>query len=197
MLFHRSIQARPPAAVIPSAAKRCEGSAVFSVRKFNLLFSAGIAVCLLLAAAPSAFPVQDDITRRRQEYDRERDPVDKAKKLPKLGQAHLDAARRAIRDDNIPLAITLLQEHRDLIAATREALLEAVPNPEKKSGGFKQMEIHVRKSLDQMTDIIAEAPASDRAPFEAIRDDLARISRLLIRDLFPRQPGAGPPRSNP
>jgi hypothetical protein len=151
----------------------------------------------LLAAAPPALSIQDDITRRRQEYDRERDAVGKAKKLPKLGEAHLEAARRAIRDDNIPLAIALLQEHRDLVAATREALLEAVPNPEKKSGGFKQMEIHVRKSLDQMTDLIAEAPVSDRAPFEAIRDDLARISRLLIRDLFPRQPGAAPPRSNP
>jgi len=133
--------------------------------------------------------------RRRQEFDRERDPVDKAKKLPKLGEAHFNAARRAIRDDNIPLAITLLQEHRDLIDSTRQALLAAIPNPEKKPSGFKQVEIHVRKSLDQMTDLIAEAPANERAPFEALRSDLDRIGRQLIRDLFPRQPGA-PPRSN-
>jgi hypothetical protein len=151
----------------------------------------------LLAIAPPALTTQDEISRRRQEYERQRDAVGKAKKLPKLGEAHLDAARRAIRDDNIPLAITLLQEHRDLLTSTREALLAAIPNPEKKPSGFKQMEIHVRKSLDQMTDIIAEAPASERAPFEAIRADLDRLNRQLIRDLFPRQPGTAPPRSNP
>lgn len=151
----------------------------------------------LLACALPSLAVQDEIMRRRQEFDRERDPVNKAKKLPRLGEAHLDAARRALREENIPLAITLLQEHRDLIDSTRQALLAAIPNPEKKPSGFKQMEIHVRKSLDQMTDIIAEAPASERAPFEAIRADLDKINRQLIRDLFPRQPGAAPPRSNP
>ena len=156
-----------------------------------------LAMTLSLLAFPPLSPAaQDDIMRRRQEFDRERDPVDKAKKLPKLGEAHFEAARRAIRDENIPLAITLLQEHRDLIDSTRQALLAAIPNPEKKPSGFKQMEIHVRKSLDQMTDIIAEAPAADRAPFEAIRSDLDKINRQLIRDLFPRQPGAAPPRSN-
>lgn len=149
----------------------------------------------LVAAAPPP-STQDDIMRRRQEYDRERDPVNKAKRLPRLGEAHIAAARRAIREDNIPLAITLLQEHRDLIDSTRQALLAAIPNPEKKPSGFKQVEIHVRKSLSQMADIIAETPASERAPFEAIRADLDRLNRQLIRDLFPRQPGAAPPRSN-
>lgn len=150
-----------------------------------------------LAAAPHALALQDEISRRRQEYDRERNPVGKAKKLPKLGDAHFAAARQAVREENFPLAITLLQEYRDLVVTTREALIEAVPNPEKKPSGFKQMEIHLRKSLDQMTDIIAEAPASERAPFESIRADLDRLNRQLIRDLFPRQPGAAPPRRNP
>lgn len=149
---------------------------------------------LLSAAPPPAS--QDEILRRRQEYDRERDPVNKAKRLPRLGEAHIAAARRAIRDDNVPLAITLLQEHRDLIDSTRQALLAAIPDPEKKPSGFKQVEIHVRKTLAQMADIIAEAPVSERPPLEAIRADLERLNRQLIRDLFPRQPGLAPPRSN-
>jgi len=156
-----------------------------------------ILITAVLLAAPDSFAFQDEITRRRQEYDRERDAVGKAKKLPKLGDAHFAAARRALRDENFPLAITLLQDYRDLVSTTRDALLAATPDPEKRPSGFKQMEIHVRKSLDQMADIIGEAPLSERPPFESIRADLEKISKQLIRDLFPRQPGAAPPRSNP
>ncbi|MGH9816901.1 MAG: hypothetical protein ACRD5F_16785 [Candidatus Acidiferrales bacterium] len=141
------------------------------------------------AAELSASQDNDDLARRRRDYEREDDAVGKAKKIPKLGDAQFAAARTAMRDAKYADAVQLLTEYRDLVFTTHEMLLAEVPNPEKKSGGFKHMEIHVRKSLHQLEDIIAAAPLNEREPLEAIRADLEKISRQLIRDLFPRQPG--------
>jgi len=140
---------------------------------------------------------QDDLARRRREFDSQTTPVAKAKKLPNLGDAQFEAARRAMRDAKFDEALRLLLDYRDLVTSTRQALLAVVPNPEKKSAGFKQMEIHVRKSLDKMTDIVADAPVEQRGLFEAIRADLDAIGKLLIRDLFPRQPGRTPSGKQP
>lgn len=157
-------------------------------------------LALLLAAAVSApelVAVQDDIARRRREYDSQTTAVSKARKVPNLGDAQFNAARRAMQDSKFDEALRLLQDYRNVVYSTREALLAAVPNPEKRSNGFKQMEIHVRKSLDKMTDIISNAPLNQREAFQAIRADLEAISKLLIRDLFPRQPGRTPAGKQP
>jgi len=157
----------------------------------GLLAAAALLLVTLDAVA------QDDLARRRREYDSQSTPVGKAKKVPKLGDAQFEAARRAMQDAKYDEALRLLHDYRELVTTTREALLAVVPNPEKKSAGFKQMEIHVRKSLDRMTDIIAETPLEQRATFEALRSELDAISKLLIRDLFPRQPGRTPPGKQP
>lgn len=142
-----------------------------------------------LAASLSAASLQDDVSRRRRDYDNQRNAVGKAKKVPKLGDAQFAAARAAMRASQYDEALRILTEYRDIVFTTRDLLLAEVPNPEKKSGGFKQMEIHVRKSLESMADIISDAPVMQREAFEAIRNDLDRVNKLLIKDLFPRQPG--------
>ncbi len=153
-------------------------------------FLLAVTVALTLGAAElGARQDNEDLARRRRDYEREDDAVGKAKKIPKLGDAQFAAARAAMRDAKYADALQLLTEYRDLVFATHDLLLAEVPNPEKKSGGFKHMEIHVRKSLHQLEDIIAEAPLNEREPLHAIRADLEKISRQLIRDLFPRQPG--------
>ncbi|MGH9794724.1 MAG: hypothetical protein ACRD5G_08130 [Candidatus Acidiferrales bacterium] len=154
------------------------------VSSFTLLFAMALG-----AAKLPALQDDNDLSRRRRDYEREDDAVGKAKKIPKLGDAQFAAARTAMRDAKYADAVQLLTEYRDLVFATHEMLLAEVPNPEKKSSGFKHMEIHVRKSLHQLEDIIAGAPLNEREPLEAIRGDLEKISRQLIRDLFPRQPG--------
>jgi len=126
------------------------------------------------------------------DYDKQKSAVGKAKKVPKLGDAHLNAARAALRGPDPVEALRLMEEYRDIVFSTRELLLAEVPNPEKKSGGFKHMEMHVRRVLHQMEDIIADAPLTLRESFEEVRADLEKIDKLLIRDLFPRQPGLAP-----
>lgn len=155
------------------------------VSALTLLFAIALGAAKLPASQDD-----NDLSRRRRDYEREDGAVGKAKKIPKLGDAQFAAARAAMRDAKHADALQLLTEYRDLVVATHEMLLAEVPNPEKKSGGFKQMEIHVRKSLHQLEDIIAGAPLSEREPLEAIHADLEKMSRQLIRDLFPRQPGA-------
>ncbi len=156
----------------------------------NPLLSAFLcATALSFLLATSIASTQDNLARRRAEYDRESDPVDKAKKLPKLGDAQFAAARQAARREDYATAAKRVEEYRDEVARCREALRAAVPNPEKKPAGFKHLEIHVRRSLQRLADLVAAAPLNRRAPFEAVRADLEKLHRQLLLDLFPRQPG--------
>jgi hypothetical protein len=61
-------------------------------------------------------------------------------------------------------------------------------NAEKKPGGFKHLEIHLRQGLRRLEDVIIAIPVKHREPFEAIRKRLEEIDRELIDLLFPRKP---------
>jgi hypothetical protein len=157
------------------------------------------ALSFLLVASPAG--AQDDLARRRAEYDRETNPVNKAKKLPRMGDAQFAAARQAVRREDYAAAAKLVEEYRDEVTRMLEALRAAVSNPERNPAGFKHLEIHVRRSLERLADLIAETPLNHRSPFETVRADLEKVNRQLLLDLFPQQPGGKgrrtPSRSQP
>ena len=52
-------------------------------------------------------------------------------------------------------------------------------------GGFKELQIGLRQTIRRFDDLIFALPSDDRAPFEAVRSDLAATQNALINELFP------------
>jgi len=156
------------------------------VLRFLRAWAAGAA---LLLSVPGVVPNQARLEELRAQFNHESDPVHKAKILPKLGDAQFELIRKEANADNDAEALRVLQEYRDDVRSVLAALKASGLDAEKKPAGFKQLQIHVRKSIRQLKERILQLPYEQRDPFEAIRRELEQVDKELIDMLFPRQPG--------
>jgi hypothetical protein len=161
-------------------------------RSFNLpllpcLLFASLALCP--RAQGQAQSPQELLAQYKEKFAKETDPVHRAKSLSKLGEAQIsDFTRRATADD-IAGAFLTLTAYRDEVRSVFEGLKATGNNPEKKSDGFKDLQIHLRKTLWELDRVASLVPTERRPEFHDIHEELERIHNDLIHMLFPREPG--------
>ena len=141
---------------------------------------------LVLSCAPLLLQTRttDFLTR----FEHETDPVHRAKLMPRLGDEQFHEIAKEISDGNLPEALTILKKYHDEVALCTKELDAKVSDPEKHSGGFKELEISVRQSLRRLDELLVSMTGEEQKPFLEVREDLDRMNRHLVRELFPRQP---------
>jgi hypothetical protein len=146
--------------------------------------------CVLLAglAWPGLTDAQDGAAAARPKFAAQGSPVDRARAFPKYGDVLVRELRKVVTAGDFVRAEEILTEYRDLARQLHANLRAAVPDPEKRSNGFKQLQIHVRKTTRDAAETLAAVPVDLRPPFQFLRDELDRLDRALIEDLFPRRP---------
>ena len=163
-----------------------------SPRLRRALLAAALGSMMLPAAG-----AQDRITELTKEYSQTRDAVRRAKLLPKLGDLQFEQARKELDAGNYAQALRVMQAYRDEARSATAALKATSVNAERRPGGFKQLQIHVRKGVRELDQTLMALPDSQREPFETLRKDLLAIEKELIDLLFPRQPEKLPAREKP
>ncbi len=116
------------------------------------------------------------------------DPVRKAKDVVRQGQVQLEQMRREVKKENYGEALRVLGEYRDAVKSAHRGLKASGRDAEKKPGGFKNLQIHIRQSLQRLDHTILSIPVEQRGPFAAARRELDTMDHELIDALFPRQP---------
>jgi hypothetical protein len=149
-----------------------------------------ISVFPLAAASPAA--PQDHTAEYREKYEKESDPVRKARALGNYGDWQVNEFVRQANTNEFDAALATLTAFRNEMKFCFDALKARGVNAERKPDGFKDLEIHLDKSLWKLDRAVALVPSSSRPAFQDIRDDLGRIHTELIRMLFPRVPGGSP-----
>ncbi len=148
---------------------------------------------LLMLAALALLPLHglhaQDTGELKTRMNAAGNAVERARAFPRYGEAILKEARTAANNGDYEKAEKILTEYRDTVKQLHEALRGSVPNPEKKPNGFKQLQIHVRKAIRDLEDLVASVPANLQPPFDFLRKEIERLDKALIDDLFPRQPG--------
>jgi hypothetical protein len=136
----------------------------------------------------------EDVNALQARFDRETNSVHKAKLLEKLGDAQLEQTRRASQASDYKTIGLVMEKYRDNARAAVDALKKDHPDAERHTNGFKQLQIHVHKSLREVDEVLVVAPDEFRPPLEIVRRDLASIDDELLDLLFPRHPaGKKPP----
>ena len=143
---------------------------------------------ILVFLAPVALLAQAPASALQAQFNQERDAVRKARLLPKLGDEQFRVLTAQAQAGGYAEALETLKSYRDNVAAAHAALKSSGVNAEKKPNGFKQLQMHVRKSLRVLEHITMTLPVDQREPFVAIRDELSKINDELIELLFPRRP---------
>ncbi len=151
-----------------------------------LVLSAGLGLCCASVGA------QDRVAALQTEFHRETNAVRKAKLIHKLGDAQFQEARRYGDGGDYDAVAKWMESYRDDAKAALAALKAFHPDGERHPQGYKEMQIHVRKSLKVLEETILESPESYRARLEAVRKDLIRVEDQLIAALFPPPPGKSP-----
>jgi hypothetical protein len=149
----------------------------------------------LLLAPSCAAVVQSPADRNAalvEAWKGETDPVRRAKLFPRLGDAQLAEIQRLANGEDFIKAGAGLEEYRDEVKATFQGLKDTGVDAERKPGGFKELQIHLRRALKQIDDIVRRAPEGPRVPLQVARQEIGQVNRELIDLLFPRQPGKGP-----
>ena len=148
------------------------------------LWLAALAVPLLSNPAQA----QDRTAQLRSVFDQQASAIEKAKLMPRLGEAEFRDARKEIAAGHLPEAAAILAQYRAQALLCDQGLEAAGRDAEKHPAGFKQLQISLRESLRRLNEILVGLPADDQAPFLAVHKDLDELNRRLIRKLFPRQP---------
>lgn len=130
----------------------------------------------------------DDVNSLQARFDRESNSVHKAKLLEKLGDAQLEQTRRASQASDYKTIGFVMEKYRDNARAAVDALKKDHRDAEHHTNGFKQLQIHVHKSLREVDEVLVIAPDEFRPPLEIVRRDLANIDDELLELLFPRHP---------
>jgi hypothetical protein len=130
----------------------------------------------------------DDVNSLQARFDREPNSVHKAKLLEKLGDAQLEQTRRASQASDYKTIGFVMEKYRDNARAAVDALKKDHRDAEHHTNGFKQLQIHVHKSLREVDEVLVIAPDEFRPPLEIVRRDLASIDDELLELLFPRRP---------
>ena len=155
---------------------------------------ARIAGALLLAAALLAAPLagqpqQSRLDRERSRFQSETDPIRRAKALAKLGDEKLKVLHQELSAGEFDEARELMDSHLNNVKSTIEGLKASGRDAEKKPDGFRQLEMHLRRSIRSLDEAILAMPVDERERFVEIKGELDVIDRELLQMIFPRRPG--------
>ena len=136
----------------------------------------------------SALGAAGDTPSLQARFDRETNSVRKAKLLEKLGDAQLADTRRASEASDYVTVGSVMEKYRDNARAAADALKKDHPNADRHTGGYKQLQIHVHKTIRELDEMLIIAPSEYRPPLLLVRGDLAAMDDELLQLLFPRRP---------
>ena len=150
-----------------------------------------IAPCLLillLTAAPAWAGAENralELQREREKLERERDPVGRAKIGIKISDLILDNVADSVRGGNFADMEQELSAYAATIEGAHQALVDSGRNAQKNSGGFKELEIALRKQVIKFDDYARILTTDRREPIEQAKKIAASIRNKLLKALFP------------
>jgi hypothetical protein len=145
-------------------------------------------ILLLLTVAPG-YAVNDDrakeLQKERAKLQRETDPVDRAKIGIKISDLLLEDVADAVKAGDISQMQEQLTAYSATIEGAHQTLVESGHNAQKKSGGFRELEIALRKQARKFDDYARMLTTDRREPIEAAKKLATGIRDKLLKALFP------------
>ena len=148
----------------------------------RIVFISGMALLSGWAVAGAKTP--DKLQEMQAKFDRETNAVHKAKFLEKLGDAQFEETRRASKAQEYGNVALVFEKYRDNARAALAGLKKLHRDAERQSGGYRQLEINVRRSIREVKESLLIVPEDYRPPLEIVQKDLSAIDDELIGMLF-------------
>jgi hypothetical protein len=155
---------------------------------FHGLFTVLASLAFLANCSTVARGATQSVSELQERFDREQNAVHKAKLIQKLGDAQFDALHAAEKAEDYNTAGVILEKYRDNVRAALAGLKKAQPDAERKSNGYRQLQMHVRRGIREVQEALLSAPEEVQPPLQLVRQDLIDADDELLRLLFPLPP---------
>jgi len=155
----------------------------------RIIFPAILLSLVVVSSGFARMQQQDRMREFKDKYEKENDPVRKAKALGNYGGAQIQHFVHDAGAENFDAAYAMLTAYRNEVRYVFDALKAAGYDAEKKPDGFKELEFHLRKALWQIDRTLPAVPIEHRESLQEMHDELGRIHTELIHLLFPREAG--------
>lgn len=144
-------------------------------------------VCSSLLVVCAMAPGADRLKELQDHFDKETHASSKIKALERLGVAEFESAAKAGGlGDYVEVGLTF-EKYRDNVRVTIELLRKQDPDVDRHPGGYRQLELQVRRGIREVEETLLVVPPDVRPPLGIVRQDLLNMDNELIRLLFPRR----------
>jgi hypothetical protein len=132
---------------------------------------------------------QDDkisaqLTQEREKLKRQTNPVDRTKTQIKISEFLLTLVGDAISAGDYERMQSLLDEYTDVVQDAHQTMVKTGRDAHSKPGGFKDLEIALRRQLRQLDDLGGSLSFDERDPVSKARGDVANIRDALLKALL-------------
>lgn len=153
-------------------------------------FATGLmAIILMHWAGPLLAVEQADFTkqleRERDKLQREKDPVDRTKINIKISEVLLASVSVSIQSGDYSMMERQLNEYSAAIEDAHRTMVDSGRNAQKKAGGFKDLEIALRKQVQRLDDLGRLLTVDRRPSLERVKGVATTIRNGLLKALFP------------
>jgi len=155
------------------------------------------AAVLIVALVVGSLLAQDRTAELRSRFEKEPDPVRKARLVAPLADQEFRDMHVKIDAGDLSAAAEIAGQVRDEAQASKKLLDAKSRDAEAHPEGYKQLEISVRESIRRLDDIMVSLARDDQAPLAAVRKDLDEMDRQMIHLLFPKRPEPAPAKEKP
>lgn len=132
----------------------------------------------------ASFALANNLDKLRQELARANDPIDRAKATAKLGDELIKQISNRYKAGAYTEGEQLLDEYVKAVRAAHRGLQQSGRDANRKPAGFKQLEIHLRKSARDLERIAQHAPNDSRETVVKAQSEVDSIHSELLRALL-------------
>jgi len=133
-------------------------------------------------------PKQD---RRVQQLENEKrklagtsNPESRAKSLMRIAEITLTYVSEAATATDFPKMQMYIEQYRQTVTDARDTMMRSGLDPHKKSGGYRAVEIALRKQIRGLQDIARLLPVDERQAVQETLDVVMKIRDEFIHALF-------------
>jgi hypothetical protein len=150
------------------------------------------AAVFLVALVAGSLLAQDRTAGLRSRFEKETDPVRKARQVALLADSEFRDMHEKIDAGDLAAAGEIAGRVRDEAQTSKKLLDAKSRDAEAHPDGYKQLEISVRESMRRLDDIMVSLAQDEQAPLAEVRKDLDELDRQMIHQLFPKRPETTP-----
>jgi hypothetical protein len=125
-----------------------------------------------------------DLQKEKDRLNRATDPVRRTKSQIKISEILLGLTSDAIRTGDLDGMQQRLDAYVAAIQDAHKTMMKTGRDAHKKPGGFRDLEIALRRHVNRLKDIGDALTFEERDPVQKARDEAARIRDELLKALF-------------